>query len=270
MIDSHGHPESFDSWGFRPVLFEIGGVDIPSYSFFVLLGLLVGLLVFYFYARKQKKLGEKSFYIIFAGLIGGVLGAKLPIWIINFPEIVENFPDIYYFLSGRTIVGGLIGGTGTIWLVKWFFGIKRRIGNAIAPALAVGIGIGRLGCFFRGCCYGTETKLPWGVDFGDGLLRHPTQLYESIFCFILFLILHFLLQSKYKFRDGILFRYFMITYFTFRFFVEFIRVEPVVFLGMTGFQLASLLIVGVFTFQIFYYSIKLSYGQKCPPSPNKR
>ncbi len=232
MIDIHQHPEN---WGIKPNL-DIFGFEINSYSFFVLLGLIVGLIVYYILAKKEKKLSENSFYILMAALFGGIIGAKLPIWIINFPQIIQSFPDLSPFLSGRTITGSLIGGTLAVLYIKKKLKIKEKKGNLFAPAIALGVAIGRIGCFLRGCCYGIETKLPWGVDFGDGILRHPTQIYESIFMLALFF---FLLYKRKSAKPGFLFYILMNSYFVFRFFEEFLRENPS-YLGFSLFQYISI------------------------------
>lgn len=238
IIDNHSH---LNSWGIHPVLFELGPVSISSYSFFVLLGLAIGCTVFYFNARKYKMVNERSFYVFVAAVVGGILGAKIPVWIVNYKNIIENFPDMRPVLYGRTITGGLIGGTLSVILTKRFLGIKGRKGNIFAPSIALGISVGRIGCFLRGCCYGKPTSLPWGVDFGDGVLRQPTQLYESIFTFYLFVRLQYLITKKPE--PGALFDKFLKNYFIFRFFIEFFRVNEGVFAGLTGFQITSLLVL---------------------------
>lgn len=232
MIDTHKHPLN---WGIRTVFFEIGYFKINTYAFFVFLGLCVGLGVYYYLAKKEGKLSEKSFYVLIAGLLGGILGAKLPIWILNFPTIFKNLPDLTPILSGRTITGGLIGGTLSVIYIKKRLRITDKKGNLFAPAIAIGVAIGRLGCFFAGCCYGTETNLPWGVDFGDGILRHPTQLYESLFLLLFFF---YLLYKNGRVKPGYLFYLLMNFYFIFRFAEEFIRENPR-YLGLTFFQYIS-------------------------------
>ncbi len=102
------------------------------------------------------------------------------------PRILANPLDPAVWLSGRTIVGGIIGGVAAVWLVKRRLGIKQRLGNYLVPSLALGIFFGRIGCFLAGCSYGVATRLPWGVDFGDGVLRNPTQLYEALFVLAIF------------------------------------------------------------------------------------
>lgn len=242
MIDSHIYPAN---WGIKPILFSIFGLDIPSYGFFVLLALIIGIFFYIYEAKKQKKLSENTFYIFLAAIVGGTIGAKIPIWIINFNYIISN-PTLYNLLSGRTIVGGLIGGFIAVLIIKKHLRIKEKRGNLFAPAIAIGVAIGRIGCFLRGCCYGKPTGLPWGINFGDGILRHPTQIYESIFMFILFIYL-FMANEKEQ-KPGRLFKVLMISYFIFRFFIEFVRVEPVVFFGLTIFQVISIIAVIFFIF----------------------
>ena len=236
MVDSHFHPEN---WGIQPTLFQIGDFSIPSYSFFVLLGLLVGFIVYLYEARKQNKLNENNFLIVIGAITGGIIGAKILHWIIDYKYIISNLSNLEILLSGRTIIGGLIGGTIGAIITRKILGIKERKGNLFAPAIALGVAIGRLGCFFRGCCYGKATSLPWGVDFGDGILRHPTQIYESLFMLIMFFYLQ-KVKNKENIKPGQLFELLMIFYFIFRFFIEFIRVENVVLLGLTSFQIISI------------------------------
>jgi len=239
MLDYHTLPAQ--DWGVYPVLFKISNFSMESYSFFVALAIIAGILVFYWEARKHKSANEKTFYVVIAALVGGALGSKIPVWVFHFREIIAALPDIGPILSGRTIVGGLIGGTLGVMLIKKYLHMNEKKGNLFAPAIALGIAIGRIGCFLRGCCYGIPTTLPWGVNFGDGILRHPTQIYESIFVLCLFVYLQ--KAKKKNPAPGQLFRFFMISYFIFRFLIEFIRVETKIFLGLSGFQWSALLVL---------------------------
>ena len=216
------------------------GIDLPSYELFVSLALIAGVAVYYYESRRVKKDNERSFYLAFAALLGGAIGAKIPHWIMNYQLIIESWPDVYPLLAGRTIVGGLIGGTLAVYLTRKKLGIKHRHGNLFAPAGAIGIAIGRIGCFLRGCCYGTETNLPWGVDFGDSIMRHPTQIYESIFALGMFVYFQF---TKKKAKPGYQFWQLLVFYFSYRFLSEFIRTEPKMFLDLTSFQYVSLLML---------------------------
>jgi phosphatidylglycerol:prolipoprotein diacylglycerol transferase len=236
MLDTHIIPDP--NWGIRPILFSFNGVDIPSYATFMLLGLLVGLGFYYLTAKKDNVYNKNSSIILQAGIFSGIIGAKIPEWVVNFNTIVDNLPDVGPLLTGRTILGGLFGGSIGVLITKRILGIHDRRGNQFAPAIALGIAIGRIGCLLAGCCYGIPTSLPWGLDFGDGILRHPTQLYESFFCLGLFF---YLLTVKSRLiQPGKLFQRFMTIYLSFRFIIEFIRVEPIVMWGFTGFQFACL------------------------------
>lgn len=221
-------------WGIHPTLFTVGSLPISSYSFFVVLG-LVAAVGLYFWNTRGKPVGNNGLIIACSALVGGILGAKLPIWMVNLPKLIAD-PSAASLLPGRTIVGGLIGGVLAVWLVKRKLGITQRLGNYLVPSLALGIAVGRLGCFFAGCCYGTATSLRWGVDFGDQIARHPTQLYEAAFAAALFVVAQSTLE---KWVPGRLFRWFMAVYFAWRFAIEFIRVNPVATLGLTYYQLVA-------------------------------
>lgn len=237
MLDTHIHPEN---WGIRPILISIGKYEIPSYSVMLILALVLGFVVYWLRAKKNKSSNENTYLIAIAALAGGIIGAKIPIWIINFKLIISNLPDPYYILSGRTITGGLIGGVIAVFIAKKRLGIEERKGHIFAPAVALGVAIGRLGCFFAGCCYGTPTGLPWGVDFGDGIARHPTQLYEALFCLLLMI---YFLYSERKGRvvsPGRSWTIFLNSYFGFRFFIEFIRVNEIIY-GLSFYQWISII-----------------------------
>ena len=130
--------------------------------------------------------------VVAAAVAGAALGAKL-LYSLEDPNLtIANLHNPAYLIGGKTIVGALAGGLITVELVKGYIGLRTSTGDLYAIPLAAGIAIGRIGCFLTGLSdntYGIATKLPWGVDFGDGTLRHPTQLYEIVFllCLIPFL-----------------------------------------------------------------------------------
>jgi prolipoprotein diacylglyceryltransferase len=142
--------------------------DIPAW-------LVAGAAV-YWLSRRGLQFPSQSFELpyIAALVFGAGVGAYL-------------FGSLNLWLSGqagvaRSVEGALAGGIVAIELYKWSAGISLRTGGRFALPLALGIAIGRLGCYFAGLddfTYGTPTALPWGHDFGDGVWRHPVQLYES-------------------------------------------------------------------------------------------
>lgn len=223
MIDGH---IKLPELGILP---EIYG--IPSYAIFVALGIAAGLIYYMNDAERRKVKGEGVIEIVSAALIFGVVGSKIPI-------ILEG-GSLENILLGKSIVGGLIGGYIGVQIIKRKMNITLKMGNIIAPAVALGMSIGRIGCFLNGCCYGKVGL--FGFDFGDGLIRYPTQLFEVAFHLIAFIILY---QAKNKARrPGILFRYYILSYFVFRFIIEFIRENPIVWLGLTIYQILSLGVV---------------------------
>jgi Prolipoprotein diacylglyceryltransferase len=228
-------------WGVLPVI-SVGGIQISTYTLFVLLAIVVAAFI---YIREVKKIGKSndfSLLIAVGAFVGSAIGAKLFEIVINIDLISGRGGLLAFIFSGRTVIGGLIGGTIGVRITKRLIGMKERRGNLFAPAVAMGVAIGRIGCFCNGCCYGKPTSLPWGVNFGDGIYRHPTQFYEAIFMLIMF----FWIQYGFK-RErtvpGYLFKILMIAYFVFRFMVEFIRTERLAFWGLSYFQLISVFVL---------------------------
>jgi phosphatidylglycerol:prolipoprotein diacylglycerol transferase len=168
-------------------------------------------------------------------MCGGMIGAKLPFVLSDWPGFLSGQA---WFQDGKTIMSGLVGGYLGAMLTEWALGIQGFSCDVLAAPLAAAIGVGRLACFQAGCCYGTATSLPWGVDFGDGCRRHPTQLYESAFHLTAAAVL-FQLQRRQMFR-GQLIRLYFVAYFVYRFSTEFIRPEPRIFFRLTGYQMAAL------------------------------
>lgn len=238
---NHSHP-FIDHWGIRPVLFHLGSFPVSSYTFFVALGLFAGALVYYREASKSRQNNEKTFFIAVGALVGAAIGSKLLELLINIDHVESLNTFAGFLFSGRTIIGGLVGGTLGSIITKKLLGIQIKRGNLFAPAIAIGVSIGRIGCFLNGCCYGTPSDLPWSVDFGDGILRHPTQLYESLFMLLMFIFL----KTWYKKRNpapGHLFKVLMLAYFIFRFLLEFIRTERLAFWGLTYFQVITIFVL---------------------------
>jgi prolipoprotein diacylglyceryltransferase len=108
---------------------------------------------------------------------------------------------------GHSIAGAISGAIILIEIYKWFAGIGGSTGLQFVAPLAAGIAVGRLGCFFAGLpdfTYGTPTNLPWGVDFGDGILRHPVQLYESfsMLGFLAFFLYEIAHENAFVLKQG--------------------------------------------------------------------
>lgn len=179
--------------------------------------------------------------IALGAFCGAMLGAKLPFLLADWEGLMSGRA---WFDNGKTILFGMVGGYFGVELAKVLLEVRIKTGDSFAVPVAVAIAIGRIACIEAGCCFGTETTLPWGVDFGDRLKRHPTQLYETAFHFTAAALLA-LLQRRGLFRGQLIKLYFL-AYFAYRFATEFIRPEARLWLHLTGYQWAALAFIPLF------------------------
>ncbi|GAB4210222.1 MAG: hypothetical protein OHK0013_30640 [Sandaracinaceae bacterium] len=174
-------------------------------------------------------------------LIGAAVGAKAPFLL---DDLEATYDGTVWITDGRTLTWGLVGGYLGVELTKRILGVRARTGDSFAPAVAASIALGRIGCFVGGCCYGAESSLPWAVDFGDGVHRHPTQLYESAFHALAFLGL--LALGRRGLFEHHRMKLYAIAYFAYRFVTEWIRPEPRGVLGLTFYQWSALVFLTLF------------------------
>jgi phosphatidylglycerol:prolipoprotein diacylglycerol transferase len=182
---------------------------------------------------------DRRLLVLVGAAVGAALGSKLAFWLEDPATAFAQFPTLANLLVGKSIVGGLLGGLVGVELTKKLLRQTASTGDDIVVPLAVGMAIGRLGCFFAGLSdrtYGLPTTLPWGVDFGDGIARHPTQLYEIAFvlAWIAF-VLHRRRGAAWPAGDA--FKAFLCGYLLFRLAVEAIKPAPHLYWpGLTGIQ----------------------------------
>jgi len=257
----------------HPILFHIGPFTIRSYGVMLAIAFLVGITVADRRAATRKLsrnvVVDLSVYI----LIAAIVGARLFYIIFHIDQFRDNpleAINIVKGIAGLTMYGGLIFSI----IVSIWFARKRnipvwRMGDVFAPSLALGLGITRIGCFLNGCCHGKPTDLPWGCVFPpdsvagsyfNGIPIQPTQLYSSLFGFIMFFVL-LRLDRKRRF-DGFLFWLFILIYSLFRFTIEFIRYyepEMVFFelgLRFTWNQVISLILLVISAVMLYYLGSK--------------
>jgi phosphatidylglycerol---prolipoprotein diacylglyceryl transferase len=140
---------------------------------------------------------------------------------------LAHWRDPSFLMAGKTLVGGLLGGISAVEWMKRQIGVARSTGDLFAIPLCVGIAIGRIGCFLTGLAdntYGSATRLPWGIDFGDGIRRHPTQLYEIVFVIALAFFLWRAFRRPH--REGDIFKMFMVGYLSWRLATGFLSPDP--------------------------------------------
>ncbi|MBR0982308.1 prolipoprotein diacylglyceryl transferase [Bradyrhizobium liaoningense] len=209
----------------------------------------------YWLSRQRLQFPAQSFELpyIAALVFGAGLGAYL-------------FGSANLWLSGesgiaRSVEGAIAGGIVAIELYKWSAGIVLRTGARFALPLALGIAIGRLGCYFAGLddfTYGTPTALPWAHDFGDGILRHPVQLYESaaMAVFALLYMLAVVNRNAFVITNG--FYLVLVYYGAQRFLWEFLKPYGTLIGPFTLFHLLSLSI-------LLYAGVMLATAPKARP-----
>lgn len=225
-----------------PVYLQLGPWRIHPHWVFEALAYFVGFRV---YVAVRNRRGDAipeptRWTAIAAAAVGAALGSKLLFLFENPAETLQHWRDIAFLMGGKTIVGGLIGGLFAVELVKSRIGERRSTGDLFVFPLIIGIAIGRIGCFLTGLAdhtYGIATSLPWGIDFGDGVRRHPTQLYEIAFLLLLALVLRSVRSHLQE--GGDMFKLFMVAYVGWRFAIGFIQPE-VPLAGLSAIQWACL------------------------------
>lgn len=198
---------------------------IPSYGLFITLGVIAAFLFTRFsYVKLSRPLAESRFTEIAFG-ISALVGWGSSCLVQSLYSYIEN-PSNGFRITGFTFLGGLLG--GAIAFVLCFLIVKKKLGEefffsleVVPCSLALAHAFGRIGCFMAGCCYGKATDSWLGVVFPElGYKVYPTQLFESVFLFILFGILSALLFTRHgKFN----FVVYSLSYGVFRFLIEFLR-----------------------------------------------
>lgn len=231
------------------MLFQIGGVSVQSYGVSKALAALVaGWLVYRELLRRGAR-KEPAYHLATQltvwGAIAGFAGAKL-YYIAEHPS---SFSFHHIGGTGFTWYGGLIGGAAAVLIIAHRHGLSARLTAGIVSApLAFAYGIGRLGCFLAGDgTYGKPSDLPWAMSFPHGTVPttvpvQPTALYEAIAAFALGAALW---RLRGRISDTTMFATFAIVMGLSRFLVEFVRIDPTVFAGLSQPQLWSLALIAI-------------------------
>ncbi|MFN3650872.1 MAG: prolipoprotein diacylglyceryl transferase [Armatimonadota bacterium] len=199
------------------------------------LAYFVGGLVLYLAARQRKLATEGIGWVVLAGLAGGVAGARLTEWVVSqWPTLAaQPLALLDPRLGGRTLIGGIVVGWVCVEIAKKRLGIRRSTGDLFALALPAGEAVGRLGCFFNGCCYGVASGVPWSV-YQHEAWRHPAQLYAAGWAA---LTLGVLLAVRRRVpREGDLFRAYLVLFGLGRVGVELFRERTPVLAGLSTAQ----------------------------------
>ena len=237
MISNYLIKKDIESDGFDPMI----GEDITFRAAF---GGLIGAKLYYLIETLPS--GQA------ANNMTGLLDIIAGIFTLNFNKIAEG---IQIFGAGMVFLGGLMGGMLAVTLYTYKHKLKWLVvADWVAPYLALGHGIGRIGCFLVGDDYGTPSNLPWACSFPDGLpptnmLVHPTQIYEMAAYFSVYIYLRYR-KLHQNFTGELIFEYLFLVGLS-RFMVEFIRTNPKYIMGFSGAQYVSIFMILVSMYQMW-------------------
>jgi phosphatidylglycerol---prolipoprotein diacylglyceryl transferase len=240
-----------------PFTINIGDAHIHLHVFFEIVAYTIG---FQYYLRLRKKSAdlisdEHRLWIFIGAAFGGFLGSHI-LGIFEKPIPPQYFTDkmagLLYFMGNKTVLGGYLGGLlGVEWMKKRL-SVTTSSGDLMTFPLILSLIIGRIGCHLEGLgdgTFGNPTTWVSGIDFSDGIARHPTNLYEIAFLLILWLSIIYI-EKKRPLSNGTRFKIFLISYLVFRFFTEYLK--PAYFhpIGFSSIQVAAL---GGLGYYIFLY-----------------
>jgi phosphatidylglycerol:prolipoprotein diacylglycerol transferase len=219
-----------------PELIRTPWLNIPTYGVLVAAAFLVALWMAGKLAARQGLNQDAVTNLGIYCALAALAGAKLMMFIVDIPYYTQHPGEIVSIgtlRAGGVFYGGLIAALGVAW---WYLRKTKlpplKTADVFAPAIALGHGIGRIGCFMAGCCWGVECDRPWAVTFTNPVANqlvgvplnrplHPTQLYESISEFVIFAILYRMSSKRHV--DGTIIATYLILYGAVRFVVEFYR-----------------------------------------------
>ncbi len=249
------------------IIVQIGSVPIYFYGAMYALSAVLGYFLVRYIAKKRNLhiSNETLLDFVFWAFLGGVIGGRIfYIVVYNFEYFVHNPWSIFaVWQGGMSIHGGLLGGA----LAAIFFLKKKNIpvwnmAGVVPPAIALGMMLGRIANFMNKELIGRVADVSWAINFGDGIMRHPSQLYAAGKDAILFLLFFFLCQNT-KIGGKRLFGGFLIVYGIFRFFVEFFREpDPQIGFPVGIFSLGQILSVLVILVGAWIFYISEKRGKK--------
>ncbi|MBF0273771.1 MAG: prolipoprotein diacylglyceryl transferase [Nitrospinae bacterium] len=245
-----------------PILFSFGPVTLYTYGLLIATAFLSSTLLAVRLAKDDGISSQFIYDLVFWIIIGSIVGARLLFVIVEYKMYLKYPLDIFMIWKGGLVYyGGLLGGflAGLIYVKKRNIDVGN-MADIAAPCIALGQGIGRIGCVMAGCCYGSETDVSWAIEFHDehslaplGVLLHPSQIYSSVMNFSILGILLFL-RGRAMFKGQIFLSY-LILYSVGRFTVEFFRSDErgAVFNGLLSTSQFIAIITFIIGSVLFYF-----------------
>ncbi len=249
-----------------PVEIHIGRTALPLHAITETLGIFTGFRYFLYLRRQQEDHihTNNRIWIILGAIFGAVIGSRLVGGLENPQAMLHSGNVLLYFYQNKTVVGGFLGGLMGVEIVKLVIGEKQSSGDLFTYPMILALIIGRIGCFTMGVyeeTYGLPTQLPWGMDLGDGIRRHPVNLYEIIFLLLLWMVI-LAVERRYVLVSGARFKLFMIAYLLFRFCLDFIKPHYFSIIPFSTIQLACLAGLLYYSKSIVHPGKLVSYSRK--------
>ena len=240
---------------------------IPIHGLFVGLGVLAAISVFVVEARRRGQTDEKVVYVVLGALLGGAVFMRLGTWMQHI-DLRENASLAEQWIYGnRSMLGGLVGAWLGVHVAKRIVGYQMRTGDLFAPAVALGMAIGRIGCLLTelpgtpsGSSYGIILDPVSAARLGaePGVALHPSFVYEIAFHALAFLAIWLWLRHRLT-APGETLTLYLLGYGTFRFLVEFVRGNEVVWEGLTRPQLFLVATVPLILARVLWQARKGKY-----------
>jgi phosphatidylglycerol---prolipoprotein diacylglyceryl transferase len=217
-----------------PEIFHIS--FLHTYGFLVAVAFLAGLWMATRFGRQARLNADAITNLGIYCALAAIAGAKVMMLLVDIPYYTEHPGEIFSLSTlqaGGVFYGGLLGALAVaVWYMRRAHLPALVTADVFAPGIALGHGIGRLGCFSAGCCWGVESHLPWSVTFTNpasnqlvgvplGIPLHPTQLYEAFAEFLIFGVLYWRIRKPHS--SGSIISLYLMLYSTARFIVEFFR-----------------------------------------------
>jgi phosphatidylglycerol---prolipoprotein diacylglyceryl transferase len=242
-----------------PVSIPVGNSSIYLHSILETAAFFIGFRYFLFLRKRHGDSYSSSsrIYIIIGAIFGALIGSRLIGCLERPHELIRTDNIFWYIYNNKTVLGGFLGGLFGVEVMKKIIHEKQASGDLFVYPIILALIIGRIGCFSMGVyeeTYGVATSLPWGMNLGDGITRHPVTLYEIIFLSCLWIALE-KMEKQFCFQNGALFKLFMIAYLIFRFVLDFINPSYPILINLSTIQLTSLL-------GIFYYLPYIVFPKK--------
>lgn len=233
---------------------------VDTHSTFVALGILAAGFVFLVEKRRRRVTDHRIAYLVLGALLGAAVFARLGTWAqhIDFSQNLGLFDQLAY--GNASMLSGLVGAWLGVHVAKRLCGYPERSGDLFAPAVALAMAIGRIGCLLTEKP-GTPTGMPWGVVFDDaaaarvgaeaGVPLHPSFVYEIVFHVTAFALLWFWLRHR-PIAAGETLTIYIAAYAVFRFTVEFVRGNEIAWMGLTRPQLFLLVTIPLLAARIIW------------------